>query len=579
MLKTGHHIAPGIGKTCIIGWIGLPVVEKVIRNGLFEKKNICCNSYLTILSIIHYQYSMDASNDQINRKKLFSGICLALLPTAFSFVLVSNILQQLKTEFILTNAHVGYIGGAALWGMAIGLLVFGPFLEKIGLKNTTKGAFIGHLSGVTLFLLAYPFAGDPIGFWILFLGAIGFGAGNGLIEVAGNPLTAALFPDNKTTKLNHFHAFFPGGMVLGGIIGWLMVQIGAIGPLNIGHWTFQMAIVYIPILTYGAMVLPEKFPKTELAEAGIPIKEMFTYTFSHPLVWGLILLKMISLSMEMGPMRWIPEVLGAAGLHGILVLVWISGLMMVLRLFAGPFVQKFSPPGMLLGASILTGTGLFMFSIFESGTLPLMISATIFAAGIAFFFPTLVGLMSERFPKAGSLGIVLMIGMGFFAAGGSNAIMGGIADSYLPYELDEAETVSILEQVENRFPGYAAEADAVEGNPEELLLLGYQAVDVRNVLTASEQALDFYRSNGEFDGKYTGNALRALLDSGLQQEEILIQEAFAVLRPADNYGGRMSFLWVAPLAFLVGIVFLVMYISDRKKGGYQVVKLEKQKEI
>lgn len=153
----------------------------------------------------------------IERDKIFTGICLALMPTAFSFVLVSNILGQLKTEFILTNADVGYIGGAALWGMSVSLLTIGPFLEKIGLKNATKGAFAGHLLGVTLFLVSYFFAGDPSAFWILFAGAIGMGFGNGMIEVAGNPLTAVLYPDNKTTKLNHFHGFYTGGLVLGGL--------------------------------------------------------------------------------------------------------------------------------------------------------------------------------------------------------------------------------------------------------------------------------------------------------------------------------------------------------------------------
>lgn len=520
--------------------------------------------------------STDIHPDGINRKKLFTGICLALLPTAFSFILVSNILHQLKTEFILTNAHVGYIGGAALWGMAISLLTIGPFLEKIGLKKATVGAFIGHLAGVTLFLVAYPFAGDPVAFWILFMGAIGMGVGNGLIEVAGNPLTAALYPERKVTKLNHFHAFFPGGMVLGGILGWLMVQAGVVGPVNIGHWTFQIAIVYIPILLYGALVLPEKFPKTETAEAGIPMKEMFRYTFTHPLVWGLIFLKMLSLSMEMGPMRWIPEVLQAAGLHGILVLVWISGLMMVLRLFAEPFVVKFSPPGMLFGGAVLTGIGLLLFSFFETGTLPLMIAATFFACGIAFFFPNMVGLMSERFPKSGSLGIVLLIGIGFFAAGGSNAIMGEIADRYLPDALDENRTIAVLEQIEERFPGYAADAEAVADDPEALADLGYRAADVNNALYYTEQALSYYRAEGELEGNLTGNALRATLDTGLEQESELLEEAFTILRPADNYGGRMSFLWVAPVAFLVGIVFLIVLINDRRRGGYQAVRLEKR---
>ena len=304
-----------------------------------------------------------------------------------------------------------------------------------------------------------------------------------------------------------------------------MVQAGTVGPVNIGHWTIQIAIIYIPIIIYGIMVLPEKFPKTETAEAGIPIGEMFRYTFTHPLVWGLIFLKMITLSLEMGPSRWIPEVLQAAGVHGMLVFVWISGLMAVLRLFAGTFVEKFSPTGMLLGASILTGTGLLMFSFIETGLFPLMIAATVFACGVAFYFPTMVGLMSERFPKAGSLGIVLLIGFGFFAAGGSNAIMGSIADSYLPDALDEQETVSVLEQVEERFPEYVERAEEAAGNPEQLAELGYRAVDVRNVLERAEEALAHYRQNNELDGVLTGNALRAIVDSGLEQEQALIDQA------------------------------------------------------
>jgi fucose permease len=504
---------------------------------------------------------------------------MALLPTAFSFILVSNILNQLKTEFILTNADVGYIGGAALWGMSISLLTIGPFLEKIGLKNATIGAFAGHLSGVTLFLIGYFFAGDPSAFWILFMGAIGMGFGNGMIEVAGNPLTAALYPDNKTTKLNHFHGFYMGGLVLGGLIGWGMSQIGSIGSINIGHWTSQMAIVYIPILIYGWLLFPRKFPKTEIAEAGIPISEMFRYTFTSPKVLGLIALMVFTLGMEMGPMRWIPDVLQAAGLHGMLVLVWISGLMFVLRMYAGPFVEKFSPTGMLLGASFMTFIGLVMFSYVETNVLPLMIAGAFFAIGIAFFVPNMIGLMSERFPKAGSLGIVLLLGMGFVGGGISNAIMGEIADSYLPEALNEQSTVRILEQIEQTFPEYLNEVNQAMGNPEAVAGLGYRETDVQNILEQTKGALNYYRQNNQLQGAATGNALRALIDSGIPQETELIKEASATLRPADNYGGRMAFRWITPIPIVVGIIFLVWFIKDNRKGGYRVEHLEKRKSI
>lgn len=510
----------------------------------------------------------------VNRQKLFKGACLALLPTAFSFALVSNILGQLKTEFILTNADVGYIGGAALWGMALSLLFLGPFLERSGLKVAATGAFVFHLLGVTLFLLGAPLSGDPSGFWVLFAGAIGMGIGNGLIEVTGNPLTATLFPENKTTKLNHFHAFFPGGMVLGGLLGWGMVQLGALGPLEISHWTWQIAIIYIPILLYGAMLLPEKFPRTELSEAGIPISEMVRYTFTQPLVLGLIVIMMITVSLELGPMRWIPSVLESAGLHGMLVFVWITGLMAVLRLFAGPVVERLAPTGMLFCAALLTALGLFLFANVESGTFKLMFSATVFAFGVAFFFPTMVGLMSERCPRAGSLGIVLMIGAGMTASGYLQGLMGGIADRHLPEAMEESRVIGLMEEVTTRYPDYVSQAEAVSGDPESLANLGYRAADAANVLEHNRRALDYYEANQQLDGQLTGNALRAIIDGSLPGEQALVQQAAEVLGPADNYGGRMAFRWVMPIALVVALFFAIMFLRDRKQGGYRAVRLD-----
>ena len=184
--------------------------------------------------------------------------------------------------------------------------------------------------------------------------------------------------------------------------------------------------------------------------------------------------------------------------------------------------------------------------------------------------------MSERFPKAGSLGIVLLIGMGFVGGGISNAVMGEIADGYLPEALDEQQTINILQQVEERFPAYVERAEMAAGNPQAMADLGYREVDARNVLDRAGQALAYYNENGTFDGPATGNALRALIDLGIEQEQPLIQQASAVLRPADNYGGRMAFLWVAPIPFITGIIFIVWFIKDQRRGGYKAERLEKR---
>src|SRR5690606_8069079 len=272
-------------------------------------------------------------------------------------------------------------------------------------------------------------------------------------------------------------------------LGWAMFQIGNVGSLNLGHWTVHIAVMYIPIIGYGIMLLPLKFPKTETAEAGVPVGEIFMYILTHPVVLLLIIIKMITLSLELGPMRWIPDVLTNAGMHGMLVFAWLTGLMAVLRLFAGPVVERLAPTGMLFCAALLTGLGLILFSVFETGMFKLLFAATVFAFGVAFFFPSMVGLMSERFPKAGSVGIVLMIGMGMAASGTLQGQMGGIADRYMPDALDEQRTVRVLEQVQERFPGYIARAEAAAGDLNALAELGYQAPDLQNVLNHNERAL------------------------------------------------------------------------------------------
>jgi fucose permease len=510
--------------------------------------------------------SQSLSSGAIHRGRLFSGICLALIPTGASFALVSNILVPLKQEFILTNYQVGLIGGAALWGMAISLLALGPLLEIFGLKNGVRFGFAAHLTGITLMIAAVTQVGTPAGFWVLMAGAATLAVGNGMIEVAGNPLVAALYPEAKTTHLNWFHAFFPIGIVAGGLVGFVLVNFGG----GFGYWPYQLAVIYLPIIVYGLLVLPQPFPKTENAEAGMPVGEMFRYTLTSPLFLLLLAMMAITTSIELGPMRWVPAVLEAVGMHGILVLVWISGWMVVLRLLASHFVERLAPTGMLLAAAVLTGTGLFSLS-FVTGLWSALAVATIFAWGVAFFFPTMVGLVSERLPRTGSLGIVLTAGIGLGMAGGVGVpLMGRIADRYLADALPSQQTLAVLERVEQQFPVYVARAER-ESN---LTSLGYRPSDVREALSATHAALAAYRQTGDIRGDEAANALRAVVATRLPQEA-LVGEAAAILQPAEAQGGQISFRYVAPAALVLVGVFGTMYALDRRRGGYRAVRLER----
>ena len=504
-----------------------------------------------------------AESTEIHRSRLFFGICLALVPTGMSFALVSNILVPLKQQFILTNYQVGLIGGAALWGMALSLLILGPMLEGFGLKNGARFAFLGHVTGVSIMLLASTrSAGDPLAFAFLMIGAATLAAGNGMIEVTGNPLAAALYPDEKTKRLNWFHAFFPIGLILGGLVGFALTTWGG----GFARWPYQLAVLYVPMIVYAAMVLPQSFPKTENAEQGLPVREMFRFTLTSPLFLLMLCMMAITVSMELGPMRWIPSVLQSAGVHGILVLVWISGWMMVLRFFAGHAVEKLQPTGMLLLASILTGSGLFLLS-FATGTWSAFGAATIFAWGVAFFFPTMVGVVSEKLPRTGSLGIVLLAGVGLGASGliGVPA-MGKLADRYLAESLP-ASTSQLLQRVSEKFPTYITSGGSDLG-------AGYRQREVQDAIAATQAAIAAERSTGSVKNDATAQALRAIVGTAIPNEP-LVGEAGAILNPAEAAGGQRSFRFVAPIAILLVLVFGTMFAADRRRGGYKAVKLER----
>lgn len=504
---------------------------------------------------VSQESSSGTSSSELHRKRLFFASCMALISTSVAFAVVGNVMNPLKAEFVLTNTEVGWIGGAALWGFSVSMIIFGPLCDKIGFKPIMLGAFVAHLIGPLLMITAADF-------WMLFFGAWIIAFGNGLVEAAGNPLVVALYPDNKTTRLNQFHVWFPGGIVIGGVAGWLLGQAG------ITAWEVQIAIILIPTVIYGFLVIRETFPPTENVQAGVSIGEMFKATFSSPFMWLLLFCMALTASTELGPNRWIPAVLQAGGIPGILVLVWISGLMAVLRYNAGPFVERFSPTGLLLASAILSTGGLFWLSYAET-TVMAFISATLFAFGVCFFWPTMLGVTSERVPRSGALGLGLMGGVGMLVVGVvTSPWMGSVADQRANEVLNPEQTITILEQVNETFPGLTEQV------PDE-----FQG-DINRALEAAQTAQTQYANAGALPAPETMNALRAISDAGpavnttdTEADNELVNEASELLGPADNYGGRMSFRAIVPFTALLIVIFGVLYWRDRQRGGYKVEKI------
>jgi fucose permease len=479
------------------------------------------------------------SSPAVNADRLFLGSCIALVATSVAFATVGAVMLALKREFVLTNEQVGWIGGAALWGFAVSQLVFAPLADSLGMRSLLRFAFVGHLLGALMMITSS-------GFEMLFAGALVIAMGNGLVEAACNPLVAALYPDNKTVKLNQFHVWFPGGVVIGGLASYGLDVAG------VGDWQIKIGLILIPTLIYGWMILREPFPPTEGVEAGVSMGEMFRAAFTTPLMWVMLVAMAMTASVELGPNRWVPAVLEAGGMAGILVLVWINGLMALMRYRAGDFVHRFSPTGLLLAASVVSGVGLLALS-YTSGVATTFAAATVFAVGVCYFWPTMLGVVSERIPRSGALGLGLMGTVGMATVGlVTSPQMGRIADRYAHAELPVAETVTLFQQAERTLAS-RTDTDAVA------------AADAVAVVARG------YQQGTGLPAPATANALRTIVASDVDPG--LVGQAQAILGPADNHGGKISFRYVVPLCGILFLIFAGLYARDRAAGGYRVERI------
>lgn len=494
--------------------------------------------------------------DGIKPGKLFAGSCTALIATAMTFAVLSAIMDPLKEQFILTNQQVGFIGGAGLWGFPLSILIFGPLCSVLGMRFLLRMAFVFFFIGVSVMIFA-------TGFWMLFFGALTIAFANGLVEGACNPLVATLYPDRKVEKLNQFHVWFPGGIVIGGLVCFFLGKSGmTFGPLKL--WQIEIGMILIPAVAFAFVMLGEKFPNTERAQMGISFKGMIKATLCRPLFLLLFVCMMITASVELGPNRWIPAVMDSAGLAGgaigILVLVWTSLLMAVLRQSAGPVVQKLSPTGMLLMSAILSCIGLFLLS-YSASIWTVFLADTVFAVGVCYFWPTMLGVASERVPKGGEMALALLGAAGNLAVGiVTIPMMGYIADFYGHEQFQLDKTVPVIQRIVAELPNEASNVK----EPKLQKSLTDTVALAKTVLGEAESTQALTRVD-------TANVLRGAIKVAPTSE--VGKLAKDTLNPAELHGGRISFRWVSAMALLLIIVFGVFYAQDKARGGYKAEKI------
>jgi len=344
----------------------------------------------------------------IDRGKLFIAARIALIVTAMTFAFRADLEGIWGKEFNLTKEQIGWIFSPAFWGFTLAMVFGGPLCDVIGMKRLIGLAFLGHLLGIVLYLVSKNAT-------MLFIGTLCMGIGNGMVEAACNPLTVTLFPENKTTMLNRFHVWFPGGIAIGGLIAYILVdRIGL-------DWRVLMAVLFIPTLIYGWLFYKLNFPQTERVTSGISTGDMFKACLK-PLFLVMLACMFLTAATELGTNQWMNALLSNAGVSAILILVMINGIMAVGRSFAGPVVHRLNPNGMLIFSSIFAGLGLLLMS--KTSGFSAVGAAVVFAAGICFFWPTMLGFVSEYLPETGALGLSLMGGAGMFSTSLILPIMG-----------------------------------------------------------------------------------------------------------------------------------------------------------
>ncbi len=357
----------------------------------------------------------------IHRSQLFLASCLALLVTSLSFGIRAGILGQLGDKFHLNASELGTIAATAFWGFPLAVIIGGMVVDIIGMKKLLLLACVFHLVGILLTVFAS-------GYWTLFLSTLLIGIANGTVEAACNPLVAAIYPDNKTTKLNHFHLWFPGGIFIGTLIVFFYNKAG-IGPIGSWDpWKVQVAVMLIPTIIYGYLVSRLKFPVTERVAAGVSTSEMYK-SLANPLFIFMIICMFGTAITELFTGQWIDVLLKNVTDNALLILTLETGVMVIGRGLAEPVVHKLSPQGVLLISSILAALGIYLLG-HTTGNM-VFAGALIFGMGVCYFWPTMLGFVSENLPKTGAVGLNFMGGAGMFAVSIYMIIMGSHYDKLL----------------------------------------------------------------------------------------------------------------------------------------------------
>lgn len=346
-----------------------------------------------------------------NKTRLFYASCFALITTAFSFSIRAGILAQLGTELNFTASQLGFINSMWFLGFPLSMLVGGLVYHTVGPKRIMQFAFVAHALGIILTI----FAGSYVG---LLISTFLIGLGNGCTEAACNPMIADAYEGvEMSEKMNRFHMWFPGGIVIGALVSKFMTDMHL-------AWQAQIAVILVPTIAYAALFFGQTFPKSKLVEA-TSLAANFKTMLSPMFLFMFVCMALTAIS-EFGPQQWVGLILSKSGAQPMLILALVTGVMAVARWFGGNMVGKFDQTGVLLGSAVLATIGVFLFSTQTGGMA--YAAAFIYALGIAYFWPNMIGFIADKIPKSGALGMSVIGAVGMFSTSIFQPIIGGWID-------------------------------------------------------------------------------------------------------------------------------------------------------
>ena len=369
----------------------------------------------------------------MQKQRLFVASCVSLVTTSMVFAIRGDVAGPMSSAFQITNEQMGLIFSPAFWAFTISIFISGALVDMVGMRALHVLSAIGYFLGVGLVLVA-PHPTAPVasifsetGTTLLYAGFFVMGLSQGLVEGVINPLVATIYSDQKTKRLNMLHAWWPGGQVIGGLLAVAMSVRRELAA-EAGHDSrFRR-----PSTSSWRSRCTIRRPSA--SQSNVSTGDMWREA-AKPLFLLLFVCMWMTAAAELGPDQWFPKVMGdlVPQLQGVLFLVYTAGLMFLLRTFGSGIAHK-NPIGTLFVCAILTGLGLYWLGGLKLGTSAVVAfaAATLFGVGKSYFWPTMIGVTAEQFPRGGALLISLMGGTGMLSVAVALPIMGSRIDQYGP---------------------------------------------------------------------------------------------------------------------------------------------------